>query len=72
MECLDQLTKSVWRDEVMLFAGDGAAAEALIIDMATVPEIDLELWTTQAESVLFRVRKDDGVELGLRFAFDAV
>ena len=56
----------------MLFAGDGAAAEALIIDMATVPEVDLELWTTQAESVLFRVRKDDVVELGLRFAFDAV
>lgn len=56
MECLDQLPKSLRGDEVMLFAGDSATAEALIVDMAPAPEIDAESRATQAESGAFRVR----------------
>lgn len=70
MECLDQLPKSLRGDEVMLFAGESATAEALIIDVATVPKIDAESWATHADSVAFRVRKDDVVESGLHSAFD--
>jgi len=63
MECLDQVLKSLRGDEVMLLAGDGTtAAEALIVDVPPVPEIDAELRATQAEIVLFRVRQDDVVE----------
>ena len=62
MECLDQVPKSLRGDEVMLLSWDGTTAEALIVDMAPVPEIDAESWATQAESVAFRVREDDVVE----------
>jgi hypothetical protein len=55
---------------VMLFAGDSATAEALIIDVATVLEIDAESWATHAESIAFGVRKDDVVEFGLHTAFN--
>jgi hypothetical protein len=70
MECLNQVLKSLRGDEVMLFAGDSATAEALIVDMAPAPEIDAESRATQAESVAFRVRKDDVVQFRLRTASD--
>ena len=70
MECLYHLLKSLRRDEVMLFAGDSATAEALIVDMAPAPEIDSESHTTDAERVAFRVRENDVVELGLLSASD--
>jgi len=49
----------------MLLARNCAAAEALIVDMAAIAEIDAELGATQAESVAFRVRKNDIVEFWL-------
>ena len=44
-------------DKVMLFAGDDAIPEALIVHMAAVSEIDAEARAIQAESVAFRVRR---------------
>lgn len=70
VECLHQLLKSLCGDEVMLLAGNCTIAEALIVDMATIPEIDAESWATQAESVAFRIREDDVVEFRLRSASD--
>jgi hypothetical protein len=62
MECLDQVLKSMRGNEVMLFAGNGTTAEALIVDVPPVPEIDAELRAIRAEGVPFRVRQDDVVE----------
>jgi hypothetical protein len=62
MECLDQVLKSLSGDDVMLLTGDGTTAEALIVDMAPVPEIHAESRATHAESIAFRVREDDVVE----------
>ena len=63
MECLDQLRKSLLGDQVMLFAGDSAIAETLIIDVSPFAEIDAESRTTQTESIAFRIGKDDVVEI---------
>ena len=58
MECLDQLLKSLRGDEVMLIAGDGTTAEALIVDMAPAPEIHAgESRAIQAESIAFKYER---------------
>src|SRR6267378_7930276 len=70
MECLDQLRKSLRGDDVMLVAGDSTTAEALLVDIAPVSEIDAELRATLAETVALRVRKDDVVQFRLCTASD--
>jgi hypothetical protein len=62
VECLNQLLKSLCGHEVMLFARDSAIAEALVVDMASLSEIDPESRATSAEGVALRVRENDIVE----------
>jgi hypothetical protein len=68
IECLDQLLESLRGDEVMLLSRHGTTAEALIVDMAPVPEIDAESGAIQAVRVAFGVRENDAVEFRLRSA----